>query len=156
MIFLKKLNNHKDEIVNGLSPIDISNLYSFLCFYEQEIKKYPGSFDITKKTIDKFINKQDIYLDTCNKKKLAKAKKHKYYFLYDQQKNSKASKNDKAHHLLRHIRNSIAHGRVKISIKDKKTYEMTDFNGYRNTMYGLISLPVLYQLITILFKSKKK
>lgn len=156
MKFLKKLTTGGEVIIQNLSPIDISNLYLYLYDYENEIKGAPGSFDITNKMIDEFIKKHDIYLDTCNKKKLTTAKKHKFYFLFDQQKNSKVSKDDKAHHLLRHIRNSIAHCLIKRNDQNSNVYEMTDSNGHRNTMYGYINTSVFYQLITLLIQSKHK
>lgn len=155
MEFKNQIEECKVSDSNNLSPIDVVNLYHYICEYESFIKHEPGQFDISNKELDKFIRHYDIYFDTCAKKNVSKAKKHDHYMLFEQNKNSKASKNDKAHHLLRHIRNSIAHG--WISKVDGKTerYNLTDNNGRKDTMWGYIGVKVLYQLITKLIESKK-
>ena len=160
MDFVKQLDSNS-EIVQGLTPIDIVRLFQYVCEYETNVKVAPGKFDISCKRINKIKNKFDIYFDTCAKRNIPKAKKHRFYLLFEQTKNSKASKDDKAHHLMRHIRNSIAHGYIsKRSVKKNKgieeIIEITDKNHDRNTMCGEISINAFYQLIQELLKSKRK
>lgn len=159
MDFVKQLDYNR-EIIQGLAPIDIVRLFQYVCEHENNVKSNPGKFDISYKGINKIKNKYDIHFGTCAQRNISKAKKHKFYLLFEQKKNSKASKDDKAHHLMRHIRNSIAHGYIKKkSIKKNKAnieiFEITDKNPYRNTMRGEISVPALFQLISELIKSRK-
>lgn len=157
MEFTKKIDNPQSVIINGLNAIDITNLYHYACEYEVCIKPYPGSFDISNKNLDKFLNRYDIYLNTCAQSNRSRAKKHEYYFLYEQYVKSKASGRDKAHHLLRHIRNSIAHGMVNMIDEKHQILELSDFsvNTGKDTMWAKISVPILYQLITKLIETKK-
>lgn len=103
MDFVKYLDYNR-EIIQGLESIDIVRLFQYVREYENNIKSNPGNFDINYKDVDKIKTKYDIYYDTCAKRNISKAKKHKFYLLFEQTKNSKASKDDKAHHLLRNIR----------------------------------------------------
>lgn len=159
MEFIKQLNGNQ-KIIQGLTPLDIVRLFQYVYEYEGNIKESPGEFDISYNGIDKIKSKYDIYFDTCARKNLAKARKHQFYLLFEQTKNSKASKDDKAHHLMRHIRNSIAHGHItKRSIKKNKVnveiFEITDKNHYRDTMWGQISASALFQLLSELINSRK-
>lgn len=159
MDFVKQLESNQ-EIISGLTPIDIVRLYQYVCEYEDNVKEIPGEFDINNKEIDKIKNKYDIYFETCAKRNLSKARKHAYFLLFEQTRNSKASKDDKAHHLMRHIRNSIAHGHItKRTVKKNKVnveiFEITDKNHYRDTMWGQISASALFQLLSTLINSRK-
>lgn len=142
-----------EGIINGLTKEEICQLYQFVCDYEENIKFYPTCFDITTKKIEKFKKEYDLFFDTLAKRNFAKAYKHSYYFLYEQNKNSKASKDDKAHHLLRHIRNSIAHGKIKKNAGD--ILVLKDCNTTKDTMEGKIPSKLLFQLIDVLIKSRK-
>lgn len=139
--------------INGLTKEEICQLYQFVCDYEENIKLYPTQFDITTKEIEKLKKECDLFFDTLAKKNFPKAYKHSYYILYEQNKNSKASKDDKAHHLMRHIRNSIAHGRIKKNAGD--ILVLKDRNDIKDTMEGKISSKLLFRLIDVLIKSKK-
>lgn len=139
--------------VNGLTKDEICRLYQFVCTYEYDIKEYPTHFDITSKDIEKLKKECDLYFDTLAKKNFSKAYKYSYYILYEQNKRSKASKDDKAHHLMRHIRNSIAHGRIKKNPGD--ILIIKDCNNTKDTMEGKISVKLLYRLIDVLIKSRK-
>lgn len=159
MDFVKQLESNQ-EIISGLTPIDIVRLFQYVCEYEDNVKETPGEFDINYKGIDKIKSKYDIYFDTCAKRNLSKARKHSYFLLFEQTRNSKASKDDKAHHLMRHIRNSIAHGHItKRTVKKNKVnveiFEITDKNHYRDTMWGQISVSALFQLLSALINSRK-
>lgn len=133
---------------------DIPALYSFLFLYETELKTSVGLFDIENKELKVFLQKNQIYLGALNKTDEKKSKKYEWHILYRQNINDKISKNDKVHHLLRHIRNSIANCTIKkergniFLLTDKKS------NG-ENTMEGRIKVDLFYSLIENLIKTKK-
>lgn len=143
------------KIINKLSKDDIIELYKYVCRYETCIKPNKEQFDINNKELEKLIRMHDIYLDTCAKKNHTKALKHRYHILYEQYSKSKASGKDKAHHLMRHIRNCIAHGYIQ---KDKadENFILYDNNGTRDTMSGKIGVKSFYELIKKLENSKKQ
>lgn len=142
------------KIINNLSKDDIIALYKYVCRYEICIKSNKEQFNINNQELEKLIKAHDIYLDTCAKKKLARAHKHKNYILFEQYCKSKASGKDKAHHLMRHVRNSIAHGHIK---KDNayENFILYDNNGKNDTMWGKIGVKSFFELIEKLENSKK-
>lgn len=142
------------KIINGLQVKDVILLYNYLSMYEISVKEFSGKFDIDDKKVKTFLDRYDIYLTTMAKKNLSKANKHKLYVRFEQKKNSKASGSDIAHHLLRHIRNSIAHVRIEKQAGD--IYVLTDNNGKVDTMETKLPEKVLKGLIEVLLKSKHK
>lgn len=151
-----KLVMGKGVVINGLNSVDVEKLYIYVCEYAANIEGNPGSFDITNPTLCELLKKHDIYLDSFNKTNVAKTKRHVNYILFEQYVKSKASRNDKAHHLLRHLRNSIAHGLIKkIKTKNIEYYELADKNEKRGTMMGTIKVQVFYSLIENLINSNK-
>lgn len=137
-----------------LSQSDILYLYDFLCRYEQELKNQAGTFDINNLKLDKYLKEQDIYLGALNAGERKKSTQHRFYILYDQRANNKASGGDKIHHLLRHVRNAIAHNLVSkgrkqmLSLQDKSKDE-------KMAMEGHIRAEVFYALLDLLIESKK-
>lgn len=137
-----------------LSEKDIVHLYEYLCQYESELKTAAGKFDINDPNVQKVISENRIYLDSCNQQAKRKISKHKYYVLYAHRSDNPLSKKDKAHHLLRHIRNSIAHG--LINKESGNILRLTDLNQSGNmTMEGKIEFNVLKQLLSAIIQSKK-
>ena len=149
----KKKQMLPDYWVNDLTKDEICLLYKFVCEYEENIKDYPRSFDISTKELERLIRDNDLYLDTYAQKNFSKAYKHSSHILFEQYVRSKVSKDDKAHHLMRHIRNAIAHGNIKRLSGD--LISLKDHNGKRYTMDGKISIKLLFQLIESLVNSNK-
>ena len=99
--------------------------FDFLSEFENTIKQNFGLYNINDKHLCRFLDDNKIFLGKINKKDNAKALKSKYYIVFEKTKQRKKD-NDVAHHLLRHIRNAIAHGHIikggknKFCIKDIK------------------------------------
>ena len=131
-----KLN--KDEKVHCLD---------FLFLYEQEIKQRYGHYNFDDQKLEQFCAEKKVL-----KKGKRNCKEH-YYFCFDTKKikiSNKGKVNDVAHHLLRHIRNSIAHG----NIKNLKLY---DYNSAHNqTMQAHLPIDFLWDYIDILLNTYKQ
>lgn len=140
---------------NKLSAKDKNILYDYLCLYEYDLKDKAGSFDLNCHELNSFLKMNRIYLGALNKSEQKKSKKYSYTILYAQRRGDKVSKDDKVHHLLRHIRNSIAHGLIKkrkgniVSLQDKGKQG-------QETMQGQIDINLLYALLNQLIKTNKQ
>lgn len=142
---------------NKLSKENIIALYEYLCEYEKEIKPYPESYDYMNDGFQRFIRQNNIFLNSLapTHRKTAQ-KKGSNYILYDSKRNTSSGK-DKVHHLLRHIRNSIAHGQISKERKSKKVYyRLIDKNKSGNdSMISYIEEHFFYQIINQLIKTKE-
>ena len=79
--------------------------------------------------------------------------KMKYHILWDDRTPSKynSMKKDSVHNLLRHIRNSMAHGNI---VSKGKQFELHDYNkNNKITLKGRISMSLFFQLINLLLAS---
>lgn len=147
----------------GLSKAeDIPRLYEYLINYTEQIEKFGGLFDFEDKEVQKFLRQKDIYTERYRKDKLSKVRKHKWYLLFEQNIRSKKSGKDIAHHLLRHIRNAIAHANIEKTTKKSKgitnqIYTLKDFNPNSGgqTLIGVIESKLLWELIELLIGTKK-
>ena len=93
-------------------------LFDYLNHYEETIKANHGHYDLNNNQLQAFINSNDITF--CSHKSIGtNAKKHAAYFRYQY------TSTDKAHDLMRHIRNAIAHGNIK---KQQGYFWLTDYN----------------------------
>lgn len=137
---------------NKISEADKAKMFDYLKDYQDNIKPNFGKYDLNDKKLQKFLSVNDIYLGRMNKKCEAKANKHQYFILYEQDKPKKRD-NDEVHHLLRHIRNSIAHGRI--GKKSRNLFLLIDKspNGEKLTMFGEIDYKLLFDLISLLKNS---
>lgn len=114
----------------GLSKHDdMPTLYSYLIVFERELKSKAGSFNIDAPSFILFCKTNNIKVaNSLSKTELNKKDKYDNYVLFNSFANQ-VSKSDKAHHLLRHIRNSIAHALIK---KKKNYYYFEDYNSSMN------------------------
>lgn len=137
-----------------MSQSDILHLYEFLCQYERGLKDQAGNFDINNLKLGKYLKEQDIYLGALNINERKKSTQHRFYILYDQRANNKVSGRDKVHHLLRHVRNAIAHNLVNKG--RKRILFLQDMGKDRKmTMEGHIEADAFYALLNLLIESKK-
>ncbi len=130
----------------GLSKnTDIPSLYSYLVCIEREIKQKGGRYNMNLKSFQTFCAQNDIKCkNSMAKRELDKKGKTNNYFFFDATPNL-ISKKDSAHHLMRHIRNSIAHALV---YKDKKYYILTDKNSNNNpSMTGRIRIDLFESFV---------
>lgn len=80
-------------------------LFDYLTRFEKKIKNNRGHYDLSNNQLQTFINENDIAFCSYQAKGI-KAKEHNAYFQYEYQVANKA------HDLMRHIRNAIAHGNI--------------------------------------------
>lgn len=97
---------------NVISETDKAKMFDYLKDYQDNIKVNFGKYNLSDKKLQKFLSVNDIYLGKLNQKCKGIAPNHQYHILYEQNR-PKNKANDEVHHLLRHIRNTIAHGRIK-------------------------------------------
>lgn len=138
-----------------ISKADKVAMFDYLTEYELSIKKDFGKYNLQDITLQEFLTDNSIYLGCLNK--INKIESHNYsnYILFEQNK-PVHSQNDEAHHLLRHCRNAIAHGKVKkldsstLSIKD-------NFVTGKHTisMEGRIGCKLFLTLLNVLKQTKK-
>lgn len=133
----------KTQNKNNLSKEDVNSFYNYLCLYETEIKQQYGQYNFEDSDFINFCSKNKI------ERKNRKSKlDNKFYFETFQIDKI----NDKAHHLLRHIRNSVAHGLVQ---KKGKNFILHDFNkNNKETMYGCIRVDLFWNFIEKLLLTK--
>lgn len=131
---------------NNISEPDKAKMFDYLKEYQDNIKACFGKYNLTDKKLQKFLSVNDIYVGRLNQKCKDKALKHQYYILYEQNK-PKKKVNDEVHHLLRHIRNAIAHGRIKK--RGSKLFQLSDksVDGSNVTMTGEIDYKLFFELI---------
>lgn len=130
---------------------DIPTLYTYLIFFEKVIKSKSGSYNIKLPAFISFCKLNGIKCkDSIAKKEIDKKDRNENYFFFSTTKNL-VSQNDKAHHLLRHIRNSIAHALIS---KSKNYYYFTDYNSNNNlSMTGKIRTDLFKSFVIELVKS---
>lgn len=80
-------------------------LFDYLTRFEKKIKNNRGHYDLSNNQLQTFINENDIAFCSYQAKG-TKTKEHNAYFQYEYQAANKA------HDLMRHIRNAIAHGNI--------------------------------------------
>ena len=134
---------------NTISKSDKAKMFDYLREYQDTIKSHFGKFNYNNKNLQNFLSANDIYLGRLNQTCKNEAVKHNHSILFEQTKPHNQS-NDIVHHLLRHLRNSIAHGRV--SKKGNTTYLLEDKSADENTvkMMGEIDSKLFFKLIDFL------
>lgn len=133
---------------NRISEADKAKMFDYLKEYQDNIKMNFGKYNLANKKLQKFLSVNDIYLGRLNKKSKSTVINHQYYILYEQTK-PKNKVNDEVHHLLRHLRNAIAHGRIKK--KGSKVFQLYDksIDGNSITMTGEIDYKLFFDLMDL-------
>lgn len=134
---------------NNLTQKEIARFYDYLCDFESRIKKDYGRFDFEDQNFQRFCKTNNI---TPKCKKSKNQKDNSFWFFTQQDKKTKI--NDSAHHLLRHIRNSFAHGLIKKAGKD---FVFNDYNSTitRQTMGGRMRTDLFWSFLEALISTKK-
>lgn len=131
--------------INNLSKEDICEFYKFVCLYEAQFKHIFGSFSLDDPAVRRFCDDNDIAF--------GKRPKKQFKFVYEANKPKSAETNDKAHHLLRHIRNSFCHGLVT---KKGRLFTLKDFNKAGNvSMEAHIREDLLWSLLDAIIKTRR-
>lgn len=144
------------KINKTLEDKDVIVLYKYLCEYESCLKNEYGQFNIYDEKIKKFKNDNELYLGSINRKddKKRAVKSNNYLLWKEGSLKSKKSSVDRAHALLRRIRNAFAHGNLIDNQNGKFHLKDVDDNG--PTLDGILSYSLLYQLIEELKKTNNK
>jgi hypothetical protein len=137
---------------NVISEPDKAKMFDYLKDYQDNIKPNFGKYNLVDKKLQKFLSVNDIYIGRLNQKCKGKAINHQYHILYEQNK-PKNKVNDEVHHLLRHLRNAIAHGRIRK--KGSKLFQFSDEtpDGNGVTMIGEIDYKLFFELIDLAKKT---
>ena len=113
-------------------------MFDYLTRFEKKIKNNRGHYDLSNNQLQTFINENDIAFCSYQAKGI-KAKEHNAYFQYEYQAANKA------HDLMRHIRNAIAHGNV---IKKDGYFWLTDYtNKGTKTLDAKIKTDVFWNFL---------
>lgn len=139
-----------------LKDKDILSFYQYLYEYEAEIKNEYGRFCIDDNNVNQFVTGNNIFLGSINNKNdIRKSTNYDNFILWEEGAINSKSNKDRAHALLRRIRNAFAHGKLI----DKKSgfFELSDYDDkkQKDTLHGIISYQLLYELIDVLKETKK-
>lgn len=133
---------------SNLTQKEIAQFYDYLCEYEANIKKDYGRFHFDAPNFQQFCKTNNIKPKGKNTKN---QKDNSFWFSTHQDKGRKV--NDIAHHLLRHIRNSFAHGLIK---KAGENFVFEDYNTMtRQTMGGRMKKDLFWSFLKTLILTKK-
>lgn len=143
---MAKANN-----VNNLSVSDIEKFYNYLCDFEINHKGSSGHFDFYDNQFQNFCNTNNINPKGRRDKENKNKNNGSIWFASKQDKNKI---NDVGYNLLKHLRNSIAHGLVK---KKGQFYYFEDYslNKASQTMGGRMRSDIFWSFVDELIKTKK-
>lgn len=129
--------------------------YNYIVEYETHISDNFGHYNINEPAIVSFCENHKILLGSDCKSNDKRIAQYKFYILWDDRKPDKYRNyigNDSAHNLLRHIRNSMAHGNV--SSENRQKFNLADYNSEkRQTMRGKISSNLFFDLLDVIVES---
>ncbi len=148
------MNKHFDEIEDSqwLTKQDRDDFARYCYIYEKHIKDRYGDFEWEDDAFTHFCKHRKIQQKGKN---MGKKKMNHFCFSTYQPKNTKI--NDRAHHFLRHIRNAFAHGQIEIKYgkSRQRYYVIKDYYNNKLTMVGYIRSDLLWEMIWLLFQTRK-
>lgn len=150
------MNKHFDQIEGSdwMTKQDRADFARFCYVYSKYIEPLFGQFDWDDNAFVHFCKANNI-----QPKGNKKGGKRENHFWFNASKPEGSKNNDFAHHFLRHIRNSFAHGLIEISYRGKsrhKFYHLTDYERHgEQSMNGYIRSDFLWEMIWILFQTCK-
>ena len=131
--------------INNLSKEEINSFYDFVCDYELNIKNKYGNYNLNDTKLIAFCATNHIALKN-------KRSKLPYLFWFTTHQDKRTKINDKAHHLMRHIRNAFAHGLIK---KEGKNFTFQDYSTIgTQTMGGHIRCDLFWAMLDLLKHTK--
>lgn len=129
------------------SKDSVYEMYGFLYNFEHYIAQRSGEFNIDSSELNQFIRNNNIEIKPVSKSKYVTdlPKRDYIVFLYG---DHKEAYDDKAHDLLRHIRNSISHGNIEKVSPKRAIFDLTDKNKNKNiTLRGNIHENLFFALL---------
>ena len=126
--------------------------YDYILDYEKNISSHYGEYDLDNKNLQKFFKERGIFIaGGLGKNNRKKAKSSTQYILYTNTKPGNKPKNDYACNILRHIRNSMAHGNLDKKSKNDKSYILKDYDkNHEESMDGRILVADFEKLLNLL------
>ena len=133
----------------------VFKMYKYLTTYENTVAAHPGEFDLESKELQQFLVKQNIIIKPVSKSKFVKDLARNNYIVYICG-DHKTEYDDKAHDLLRYIRNAIGHALITKTAVNRACFNITDKNKNQSiTMRGNIEESSFFALLEQLIKTKK-
>lgn len=129
-------------------------MYKYLSAFEGSISKYAGHYNFASLKLNQFLVDNDIVLRPVSKSsRVIDLPRNNYIvFLYG---DHKTEYDDKAHDLLRHIRNSIGHALIVKTSTNRAVFDITDKNKNGNlTLRGNMQENLFFALIQQLQDTK--
>lgn len=129
-------------------------MYKYLSDFETSVSKCAGGYNFDSVKLNQFLIDNDIELRPVSKSsRVIDLPRNNYIvFLYG---DHKTEYDDKAHDLLRHIRNSIGHALIVKKSTNKAIFDITDRNKNGNlTLRGNMQENLFFALIQQLIGSK--
>lgn len=141
-----------------LSDTNKTKFYDFVVQFEKEISHNFLHYNLKNDRVVSFCNENKILIGPYNKRNKESTHQYRHFILWDDTKPDKYKNikgNDSAHNLLRHLRNSMAHG--NISMENRQRFRMFDYNGNgKETMTGQISSILFYGIIERIIQTYNK
>lgn len=133
----------------------VYKMYQYLTKYEKTIAKHAGEYDWNSVEFQQFLTNQNILIQPVSKSIYVKDLPQNNYIAYVYG-DHKADYGDKAHDLLRHIRNAIGHALITKTAVNKAHFYLTDKNKNQSiTMRGNIEDSLFFAVLEQLIKTKK-
>lgn len=133
----------------------VFKMYKYLTTYENSIAAYPGEFDLESEELQQFLVKQNIIIKPVSKSKFVKDLTRNNYIVYICG-DHKTEYDDKAHDLLRHIRNSIGHALIEKTAVNRACFKLIDKNKNQAiTLRGNMEESLFFALLEQLIKTRK-
>ena len=136
------------------SKDSVYQMYKYLSAFEGSISKFAGHYNFDSIKLNQFLIDNDIVLRPVSKSsRVIDLPRNNYIvFLYG---DHKAEYDDKAHDLLRHIRNSIGHALIVKTSANRAVFDITDKNKNGNlTLRGNMQENLFFALIQLLQDTK--
>lgn len=133
-------------------------LMNCLTKLNKAIKDSIGHYDLNDSVLQNFIKTNSISIEKYGKRNLKKMESKKIFILSrfeseEKNKTNSSAPADRAHDILRHFRNAIAHSLVT-KPRGKDFYEIKDYNKNSNqTMFAHIRIDLFESLIDEIIKT---
>ncbi|MBD5271195.1 MAG: hypothetical protein HDS40_02925 [Bacteroides sp.] len=146
----------KEENYITPSKETVYKMYTYLKNFERSLANETGAFDFSSAKFQKFLIDKDILLKPVSKARYVQDLPRKNYIVYVYG-DRKEGAEDKAHDLLRHLRNAIGHALISKIAHNKPILDITDRNRKGTvTMRGNIDEKLLFEIIEQIIATKKQ
>lgn len=129
------------------SKDSVYEFYKFIHEFETDISQNPGRYNFDSPEFQKYLNEKNIIIKPVSKSKYIKDLSGNNYIIFVYGDHADPY-DDKAHDLLRHLRNSISHGLISKTSSSKRIFDITDRNRFKSlTLRSNIDEDLFFELI---------